>query len=241
MREIEELYAAFAHVPHPAAPAGCPCRVGPEEGRALLRHRPRDLGAEELSRYAAKALNTWGGPEELRYFAPRLLELAAADAFAWPDPEIVFGKFARAGWRTWGQRDALAAFFDAFWTRTLERFPSRPSVDTALCALAAAEADVPRYLDAWGRLASEASIRHLHEFALQGLTWRKGAPRLINAFWDASAPPRLQVVGWLTGGPAAGAVESAFARTGDEPVLRLLAEIDSALRDPGAALGVRWS
>ncbi|WP_339155789.1 hypothetical protein [Actinomadura luteofluorescens] len=241
MREIEELYAAFAHVPRPAAPSGCPCCVDPEEGQALLRRRPRDLGVEELSRYAAKVLNTWGGPEDLRYFAPRLLELAAADAFIWPDPEIVFGKFAQAGWRTWDQRDTLAAFFDAFWTRTLERFPNRPSVDTSLCALAAAEADVPRYLDEWGRLASEAPIRHLHEFAVHGLTWTRGTPRLSNAFWDASAPPYRQVVDWLTGGPAAEAVAAAFARTDDEAVLHLLAETDSALLDPGAALGVTWT
>ncbi|WP_433475292.1 hypothetical protein ACQPZP_42645 [Spirillospora sp. CA-142024] len=229
-----DLYAAFTHVPRPSSVEGCPCCVDPAEGCALLRRPPRERSADELSRYAAKVLNTWGGPEDLRYFAPRLLELAAADAFVWPDVEIVFAKFGQAGWTSWGQRDAIAAFFGAFWTRTLESFPSRPSVDTAICALAAAEADIPGYLDEWGRLPSEPSIRQLHEFVVQGLSWQRGHPRLSNAFWDVSSRPYHQVVDWLTGGAAAEAVGAAFARTDDEAALELLCEIDSRLTGPAS-------
>ncbi|MFG2248893.1 hypothetical protein [Spirillospora sp. NPDC048823] len=74
-----DLYAAFADVPRPAELHGCPCCVAADEGRPLLAAPLRDLTAEDLARYAAKALNTWGGPQEFRYFTPRLLELAADD------------------------------------------------------------------------------------------------------------------------------------------------------------------
>lgn len=228
-RAVEDLYAAFAEVPRPADLPGCSCCVLPDEGRPLLQRPLRGLDADDLSSYAAKALNTWAGPEEFRYFAPRVLELAADNAFLFPDPEIVFGKLAQAGWRDWPQRDAVAAFLSAYWTWALSCFPG---VDTALCALAATDADISPYLDEWGHLASERSLRNLREFAAEELTWRHGRPRLRNAFWDVSSRPYRQVIDWLTGGPAAAAVAAAFARTGDEAALHLLVEID-ALITPG--------
>ncbi|MEV0405491.1 hypothetical protein [Actinoallomurus sp. NPDC050550] len=43
----------------------------PDEDRCLLDRPLRSLPPEDLARYAAKALNTWGGVEEFRYFVPR--------------------------------------------------------------------------------------------------------------------------------------------------------------------------
>ncbi|MEW2359012.1 hypothetical protein [Spirillospora sp. NPDC029432] len=232
-RAAEDLYAAFADVPRPARLEGCPCCVEPGEGRALLDRPLRDLTAEDLARYGAKALNTWAGEEEFRYFAPRLLELAAAGAFAVLDPEIVFIKLARAGWAEWPQRDAVEGFLGAFWTRTLESHPSRPAIGTALCALggaAGAAGEMAPYLDEWGRLASEAAIRQLHEFAVEELAWRRGTPLLRNAYWDTSGAPYREVLGWLTGGPAAEAVRVAFERAGREDVLELLADLENRCR-----------
>ncbi|MEU8799281.1 hypothetical protein [Spirillospora sp. NPDC048819] len=228
-----DLYAAFADVARPAELHGCPCCVASDEGRPLLARPLRDLTAEDLARYAAKALSTWGGPEDFRYFAPRLLELAADDAFGYRlDAEVIFIKLGEAGWRDWPQREAIVDFFHAFWTRTLAAFPARPSVGTALCALGGAGADMGPLLDEWGTLTSEQAIRHLHEFVSLDMVWRHGRPRLSNAFWDTSSRPSRQVIAWLTGGPAAGAVSAAFARMEGEAALHLLAEIDSRVRPP---------
>ncbi|TDB83254.1 hypothetical protein E1264_29175 [Actinomadura sp. KC216] len=113
---VEDLYAAFEDVPRPVDLEGCPCCVDPDDGRPLLARPLRDLTGADLRRYAAKVLNTWGGPEDFHYFAPRLLELAADDAFDWPDVEIVFSKFSRVGWLDWPQRDAITGFLNSFWT-----------------------------------------------------------------------------------------------------------------------------
>ncbi|GLZ14945.1 hypothetical protein Acsp04_51800 [Actinomadura sp. NBRC 104425] len=231
-RAVEGLYAAFADVPRPRAVAGCPCCVAPDEDRALLARPLRELGAADLRRYAAKAMTTWGAEEEFRYFAPRLLELAADDAFVWPSVEIVFGKLGMVPWTQWPQRAALEEFLAAFWARTLASHPSRPDAGTALCALTLAVSDVAPYLSGWERLDTGAAVRQLHDFTADGLRWRGGRVRLTNAEWDTNVPAYRQVVAWLTEGPALRAVQAAFERLDDEPTLELLLEIEYSLPSP---------
>jgi hypothetical protein len=224
---VEGLYAAFAGVPRPVRVAGCPHCVAPDEDRPLLDRPLRSIEAGALARYAAKALNTWGDVADFRYFVPRLLECAAADAFGYPDPPIVFGKLASAGWRRWApdERAAIEAFLGDWWAGTLDRFPSTPPAGTVLCCLGLAGVDLDPFLEHWGRLATVAAVRHLHEFVTYEVRW---PDRLADAFWDrvAAAP----VIAWLTGGRAAAAVEAAFDAAADEDVLRLLDEIHPALR-----------
>jgi hypothetical protein len=227
---VEGLYTAFGHVPRPARVEGCPHCVAPDEDRPLLGRPLRALPADGLARYAAKAMSTWGGVEEFRYFLPRLLECAADDAFGYPDPEIVFGKLAAADWSTWpaGEREAIEALLAAWWADTLDRYPAQPGAETVLCCLGAVGADLTPFLDRWGALPGEAAVRHLHEFVLYGVGWTRGS-RLADAFWDRKGPAHRQVLAWLTGGGVAGAVEAAFEAETREDVLGLLAEIHTAL------------
>ncbi|GAA2112186.1 hypothetical protein [Actinomadura alba] len=226
---IEQLYTEFAGVRRPARVEGCPCCVEPDADLPLVTRPLRALTVQDLSAYGAKALNTWGDAEDFRYFTPRLLELSTAGDLTWPDIEIVFGKLARAGWRTWPQRRAIEDFLAAFWSATLARHPTRPRIDAVLCALGCAGVDLAVRLTEWERLADEPAIRHLHELATLELTWRNGRPRLLNAYWDTTGPQYREVIDWLTGGAAAVAVSTAFARTDSETSLGLLAEIDQAL------------
>ncbi|WP_344589522.1 hypothetical protein [Actinomadura vinacea] len=201
--------------------------MAPDEDRVLLGRPVRELEPEVLARYAAKALSTWGGVAEFRYFLPRLLECAAADAFVYPDPPVVFGKLAKAGWTEWDaeERGAIEVFLSEWWDRTLERFPSRPAVGTVLCSLGCTGIGVGSFLERWERLASDEAIRHLHEFVLHEVGWGP-QPRLVDAYWGRDG---REVVGWLTGGRAVAAVEAAFAREDREYVLRLLDEVHTTL------------
>jgi hypothetical protein len=228
---IDSVYAAFAHVRRPARVTGCPHCVAPDEDRPLLDRPLRSLTADDLGRYAAKALTTWGDEEDFRYFLPRLLDCARSGAFAYPDPEIVFGKLALAGWQDWaaGERSAIEAFLTGWWAGTLARHPSRPEAGVVLCCLGATGADLDPFLDRWGRLTSADEVRHLHSFVLHEVRWVDG-PRLTNAFWDRESTAYGQVVTWLTGGRAAAAVETAFTTETREDVLELLDAIHPALR-----------
>ncbi|GAB2811769.1 hypothetical protein GCM10027176_15340 [Actinoallomurus bryophytorum] len=227
---VEGLYAAFGHVRRPARVPGCPHCVAPQEDRPLLDGPVRSLPADALARYAAKAISTWGGAEEFRYFLPRLLECAAADAFGYPDPAIVFGKVAAAGWHAWpaGERAAIEAFLTAWWADTLERHPADPDAGTVLCCLGAARADLTPFLDHWGGLPDAGAVRHLREFVLYGVEWTRG-PRLADAFWDRGSVAHRQVLTWLTDGGAATAVEAAFDAETREDVLGLLEELHAVL------------
>ncbi|MFI6599098.1 hypothetical protein ACIBHX_22800 [Nonomuraea sp. NPDC050536] len=227
----QRLYEVFGRVERPERVIGCPHCVDPGDELCLLAGPVRSVEAASLARYAGKALNTWGGVTEFRYFLPRLLECAAEDAFVYPDPEIVFGKLASVDWRTWpiDERDAIAGFLSEWWHETLRNYPARPPVDTVLCALAATGMDPMPCLSAWSKLDTDAAIKHLHEFVLNGLSGN----RLTNAFWDRRSSVYQQVLAWLTDGPAAVAVEAAFAEQTQEPMLELLAAVEPALHPPG--------
>lgn len=100
---IASLYATFAryNVKHPLE--GCPCCVGAQDQRTI--HGPlRELSADALSHYSAKAMSTWGGIEDYKHFVPRILELlgsAKVAGYHGFDVWLVAGKLTYAEWRTW--------------------------------------------------------------------------------------------------------------------------------------------
>jgi hypothetical protein len=227
------LYEVFGRVARPKRVEGCPHCVTPGEERCLLEGPVASIEAADLARYAAKALTTWGGTADLRYFLPRLLECAADDAFVYPDPEIVFGKLAAADWQHWpgDEPDAISDFLFAWWSATLHRDSTWPPIGTILCCLAATGSDLAPYLQAWSRLDTQAAVRHLHDLLVTDVRWTP-SPRLTNAFWDRGGTPHHQLLTWLSTGPAAGAVEAAFDRETREPVLDLLATIHPWVTPP---------
>ncbi|XVQ08563.1 hypothetical protein ACQP1W_39320 [Spirillospora sp. CA-255316] len=231
---VEGLYEVFGWVARSACVEGCSHCVDPDEDRPLLERPVRELEADVLARYAAKALNTWGGVEEFRYFLPRLLECASEDAFAFPDPPIVFGKLAQAGWTGWAddEREAIEAFMRGWWDSTLERYPSRPDVATVLYSLGTTGVGLGPFLERWGRLETEEAVSHLHEFVLREVAW-EGGPRLLYSYWGRRSAAYETVVGWLTGGDVAVAVAEAYEREVDgearEEVVRMLEDVSMVI------------
>jgi hypothetical protein len=223
---VEGLYEAFGLIRRPARVEGCPHCVAPDEDRPLLDRPVRSLEADDLARYAAKALNTWGGVTEFRYFVPRLLECASFDSFLYPGPPIVFGKLAQADWRDWPveERAAIESFLTAWWEDALDRYPGRPGIGTVLCSLGCTGTDLMPFLTTWERLTGDAAVRQLHEFVLYGVRW-SSPPQLTDAFWDLRGTAHRLVIDWLTGGRAAAAVRAAFDAESREDLLGLLDEV----------------
>jgi hypothetical protein len=127
----ERLYGTFApYLPHVAA-QGCECCVSEEE-RALLARVPlRLLSAEQLGRYAFKAMTTWGGVDDYKRFLPRILELATSRGEI--ELELVADKLQMAEWKEWppSERAAVAAYGAALWATTLASDPEQSPFDAA--------------------------------------------------------------------------------------------------------------
>jgi hypothetical protein len=68
------LRSAFRKYPKPKKLEGCPHCVGKREGDPLCLAGLDDITVGMVSRYAAKAISTWGTVDDYKYFLPRLLE-----------------------------------------------------------------------------------------------------------------------------------------------------------------------
>jgi hypothetical protein len=230
--ETERLYEVFGRVPRPPRVEGCAHCVAPDEDRPLLEGPVRTLDVDVLRRYATDALLLWGGVPELRYFLPRLLELAAENEFDWPDAEIVFGKLGRGRFLEWpddDERAAVHAFLNRWWESTVDHDEPWPTAGTVLCSLSLTGVDLVPFLARWARLESAGSVRNLHEFVTREVTWPAAGPKPLNPFWDKETASYRETFTWLTDGRALSAVEKAFERETDEEALSLLDEIHSVL------------
>ncbi|MFI6266597.1 hypothetical protein [Micromonospora sp. NPDC051006] len=190
-RAVGQLYAAFGRHPRPTRMAHCQHCVHPDEVVALLGAPLRALAARQLCRYAGKAVTTWGDLADLRYFLPRLLELLAAGRL---DDPLVPGKLLRTigeHWRSWptDEQQAIEAYLDAWWRRTLSDFPAPVEVTDVLAAIGATGMDLRPYLSTWADDGGQPAARHLAEHLAY---WQPDDPlpwaRAVRA-WHASAAP----------------------------------------------------
>jgi hypothetical protein len=193
---IEDLYRAFASYRLGPHVEGCPHCVTAADHARIYSRPLRSLTADDLDRYAFKAMTTWGDERDFRHFLPRILELMVSGDRAWSvDPEIVLGKLADAGWRTWPEREqtALRSFLRLRWSAGLshdainayprEHDSSHFDADSWLCGVALAGDDVSWYVDAWRREGATKTIGHVAAFLQKNedlLTHGK----LGNPFWN---------------------------------------------------------
>lgn len=189
--EIENVYRVFARYPRPERVEGCRHCVTDNDHRDLLGAPLRELDAQRLRRFAHKALNTWGGVDDLRHFLPRLLELALRGE---GDLHGLFAKLHQAGWTDWpeDEREALRACLSVWWEEGLTG-TERP--EAPLDALTGTGDDLAPYLDSW---------------------WGRDTPQALWALADlidrvAHTVPRARedrVVAWLA--TTRGWIENAF-------------------------------
>src|SRR5215207_7135536 len=161
----ERLYRTLAA--HPLRPviAACPHCVEsgtiPTADREAMRQAAlRSLDADHLRRYTTSALTTWGDDVDFRHFLPRLLELAAAEAFDDFVRWVLLSKLTYAVWRTWPEpeRRAIEAFLFAVWERVLA---APPHAGRWVVANAEAERDLTPYIDALPKPDRLHALRHL--------------------------------------------------------------------------------
>lgn len=226
-RAIEGLYRIFSRYPLRPHVDGCPHCVSDKDHALLYSSELRDLGPDELARYAFKAMTTWGDKDDFRHFLPRIFELTCTDGESLPiDPEIVFKKLTYANWDTWppNERQAITSFFEALWSNVLDHFPHEFSAEDCLCAIAQAAADVTHYLDRWQIGQSLTHAQHFALFIEHNPRWsHRHGWELFGSFWEDRPAQARQVVDWLRDPDRKTELQQAFFRVEpDEEVAALL-------------------
>lgn len=122
---VEHAYDAFSNYRRGNDIEVCPCCIGQPDQDTLARMPLRDQPGHLLSRFAFKAMSTWGGVDDFKHFLPRIFELMAigdrdgvlgCEYLPGFDLGVVASKLEYAGWRTWPATEKLAVrqYLDAF-------------------------------------------------------------------------------------------------------------------------------
>jgi len=114
---IEDLYDTFSIYPFKSTMKGCPCCVSDTDEEKIHSKQLRDLNEDDLSRYAFKAMTTWGDTDDFKHYLPRIFELLATTDFI-VDTFVVLGKLKYGKWQEWSDKEkkAITNFLWAWWT-----------------------------------------------------------------------------------------------------------------------------
>ncbi|GAL86123.1 hypothetical protein Hsw_1577 [Sporocytophaga myxococcoides] len=118
---IERLYSTFSRYPFRSEIDGCPCCVSESDKEKLHTKKLRSLEEEDLSRYAFKAITTWGDVEDFKHFLPRILELLSTTNFI-VNTFVVLGKVNYGNWTSWpgDEQTAIKEFLISWWTDSVK-------------------------------------------------------------------------------------------------------------------------
>jgi hypothetical protein len=113
---IEELYRTFAKYPFKSTIDGCPCCVSDADKEKIHSKQLSELEEDDLSRYAFKAISTWGDVSDFKHYLPRIFELMSTTNFV-VDSFVILGKLELGLWRTWNAHEQIAIekFLKVWW------------------------------------------------------------------------------------------------------------------------------
>lgn len=112
----EKLYSTFSKYPFKSTIEGCPCCVSDSDKSALHSKQLRELEDEDISRYAFKAMTTWGDVNDYKHYLPRIFELSAKRKLI-VDTFVILGKLEYAKWKEWDkqEQESIIDFLKAWW------------------------------------------------------------------------------------------------------------------------------
>jgi len=197
---IEKLYKVYSCYALPEVVEGCPCCVDGSDQEKIHNKPLRRLSAEDLSRYAFKAMTTWGSVEDFKHFLPRLLELItdANSITQEMDLEVLLGKLRYAKWQNWPQEEqvAVSEYLVALWQYVLTLPTEDILMDEYVCAYAQAIDDLMPYLTTWETTETDSALNHLLVFVDEQQSLYRG--KLSNSFWTDQKEQMRQVIAWVS-------------------------------------------
>jgi len=113
---IERLYETFSYYPSRPKIEGCPCCISTADKEKIHTKQLRQLNGEDLSKFAFKAMTTWGDLDDFKHYLPRIFELISTTDFI-VDSFVVLGKLEYGQWTNWKveEQEAIKEFLLAWW------------------------------------------------------------------------------------------------------------------------------
>ena len=145
---IEELYKTFAKYPLNSTIEGCPCCVAGTDKSTLHSKHLRELEDEDISRYAFKAMTTWGDVNDFKHFLPRIFELSSSGKLM-VDTFVVLRKLDYGNWTSWESQEVLTInkFLKHWWKYDIN---TNEFIDSEiLCEINKLIRDLPSMLADW--------------------------------------------------------------------------------------------
>jgi hypothetical protein len=202
---VQRLYDAFSAVqPREEIRTGfCHHCVSTQDSEMLAATPLRDIGPGLLRHFMWNALAcTWGTPDDLEHYLPRILELVANGEY---DTIDTGSSFRRLPWREWPRREqaALSGYLTAPWraTITTNRPPGAVDALHVLEVTADLGMSVEPFLHEWEKDSSETVALRLARFIQHDLSPRDPSPdaewEQALDLWITSPPPRRIVAAAL--------------------------------------------
>lgn len=115
-KTIVHLYDLFSKYPFNPTISGCPCCIHEADKQLLHSKLLKELTDEDLSRYAHKAMTTWGTVDDYKHYLPRIIELiCSSNSFL--DVSGLLSKLDYGNWLTWEKEEItnIQCFLNEWW------------------------------------------------------------------------------------------------------------------------------
>jgi len=207
---IENLYTTFSIYPFKPKMEGCPCCVSNGDKEKLHSKQLRELDGEDLSRYAFKAMTTWGDVDDFKHYMPRIFELVVTTDFI-VDTSVTLGKLDYGKWKNWPgtEKKAVSQFLYAWWSDLIKH---KSYFDNeAFCTIYKLTGDIELLLNHWTFSFTDNSFLNFVDLIYEYYSDLMGRRKNFREMDDSSIEKILQ---WLK--KNSGLLEKGFFKYADK-------------------------
>jgi hypothetical protein len=174
---------------------GCPCCVSDGDKEKLHTKELRLLEESDISKYAFKALTTWGDTDDFKHYLPRIFELLSTTNFA-VDTFVVLRKLNYAHWTTWpdAEQKSIHIFLLAWWKDIIE---NRYFDQEAFIEIHKLVGNIEPLLDRWKITFTNRTFENYIDFLYDHFNDLKNKKR---AFKDLDGNSIEKLLQWLLEG-----------------------------------------
>ena len=190
---IEELYKTFSKYPLKPTMEGCPCCVSDSDKSTLHSKQLRALESDDISRYAFKAMTTWGDQNDFKHYLPRILELSSSRKLM-VITSVVLGKLEYGKWQHWDQseKDTIVSFLKAWWNNEINQNDYFDA--EILIEINKLLKDLPHMLDVWALNSETQEFKNYVDLIEQYYPDLKHKNKVFRSF----NPEELEVfISWI--------------------------------------------